>query len=168
MSLQRWLRIRACRMAPRTTCPRRSRPCTAAVQPRATAIEPRADAPAASRAVPTIVFHGDRDATVVPNNGAGIVQQAVSKLASERGTLTQQVEQREANGRRCTRTTHVDPDGLPVVEQWTVQGGGHAWFGGSSAGSFTESQGPDASRETMRFFYSHVKRESAAPLFAAA
>jgi poly(hydroxyalkanoate) depolymerase family esterase len=113
-----------------------------------------------SRARPTIVFHGEADATVVPKNGAAIVQQAVSKLGSERGPLTRQVEQRVTNGRRCTRTAHVDRDGLPVVEQWAVEGGGHAWFGGSRAGSFAEPQGPDASREMMRFFKLHVHRES--------
>jgi poly(hydroxyalkanoate) depolymerase family esterase len=119
--------------------------------------------PPASNAVPTIVFHGEADATVVPRNGAAIVQQAVSRWTSERGPLTCQVEQQVANGRRCTRTTHVDRDGLPLVEQWSVQGGGHAWFGGSSSGSFAEPHGPDASREMMRFFMSHVNRESAAP-----
>ena len=114
----------------------------------------------ASPARPTIVFHGEADATVVPTNGAAIVQQAVSKLASERGPLTRQVEQRVTNGRRCTRIAHVDRDGMPVVEQWTVQAGGHAWFGGSRAGSFAEPHGPDSSREMMRFFNLHVHREA--------
>jgi poly(3-hydroxybutyrate) depolymerase len=113
------------------------------------------------------VFHGESDATVVPRNGAAIVQQAVSNWVSERGLLTREVEQRVSNGRRCTRITHIDRDGLPLVEHWTVQGGGHAWFGGSRAGSFADPQGPDASREMMRFFMLHVNRESAsAPLTA--
>ena len=132
-----------------------------ATQSAAASLGPRARSPAASRAVPTIVFHGDTDAIVVPRNGAAIVEQAVSKLVSERGLLTRQMQPCVANGRRCTRTTYTDRDGLAVVEHWTVHGGGHAWFGGSNSGSFAEPQGPDASREMMRFFVSHVKRDEA-------
>jgi poly(hydroxyalkanoate) depolymerase family esterase len=135
-------------------------PATASMRPPARQFD-------ASHAVRTVVFHGDADATVVPKNGTAIVQQAVSKLAADRGLLTREVEHRLVNGRHCTRTTHRDRSGHPVVEHWTVHGAGHAWFGGSSAGSFTESQGPDASREMMRFFMAPVSRESAPPAVTA-
>jgi poly(3-hydroxybutyrate) depolymerase len=124
-------------------------------------------APAASRGVATIVFHGDHDATVVLKNGSAIVEQAALNLEHERGPLTREVQERMAPDRRCTRTTYLDGDGLPVVEQWTVHGGGHAWSGGSAAGSFTEPRGPDASREMVRFFLLHELRESAVPQAAA-
>jgi poly(3-hydroxybutyrate) depolymerase len=49
-------------------------------------------------------------------------------------------------------TTHRHEDGTPLGEHWVVHGAGHAWSGGSAAGSYTDGKGPDASREMMRFF----------------
>ena len=118
--------------------------------------------PAPTRGVPTIVFHGDRDATVALKNGAAIAEQARANHSSETRPLKSEVRSHTANGRRCTRTAHVDEDGLPWVEQWTVHGAGHAWSGGSAAGSFADPLGPNASREMMRFFMLHELRESGA------
>lgn len=115
-----------------------------------------------SAGVPTIVFHGNRDATVVPQNGLVIAERAVLKLEPATGPLSREVQDLTARGRRCTLTRHVDADGLPWVEQWIVHGGGHAWSGGSASGTFAEPQGPDASREMMRFFLQHERREAAA------
>jgi poly(hydroxyalkanoate) depolymerase family esterase len=129
---------------------------------RAPANGPSGHVPAVSRGLPTIVFHGDRDATVALKNGSAIAEQALSKLAPDTGPLARDVQDHTAQGRRCTRTAHVDRDGLPWVEHWTVHGGGHAWSGGSAAGSFAEPLGPDASREMMRFFLLHERREAAA------
>jgi poly(hydroxyalkanoate) depolymerase family esterase len=103
---------------------------------------------AAGPSVRKIVFHGAADATVAPVNAERILEQARSG-----GERWQQVElASEVEGRRVDRTILRNSDGDAVVELWTVEGGGHAWFGGDSRGSYAESVGPDASRSMARFF----------------
>ena len=110
-----------------------------------------------AQAVPTIVFHGDRDHTVQQANGIEIVQQAKQAHAAadaamrmrdsiERGT--------SPGGRGFSRSVHTDAAGQTRVEFWTVHGAGHAWAGGSASGSYTDASGPDASAEMLRFFLS--------------
>ena len=109
----------------------------------------------ATRAVPTIVFHGDRDHTVQLSNGITIVQQASdAHSAAARGAPLRVSTQRGSRpgGRRYSRTVHADAAGRTRVECWTVHGAGHAWAGGSDSGSCTDASGPDASAEMLRFF----------------
>jgi poly(hydroxyalkanoate) depolymerase family esterase len=101
--------------------------------------------------VPTIVFHGDADRTVSPVNG----DQVISQRRPEAG-LTEVITQgRTPAGMDYTCTVHIDGAGSAVLEQWSLHGAGHAWSGGSRAGSFTDPRGPDASREMVRFFWGH-------------
>ena len=105
-------------------------------------------APGRGRAMPTIVFHGDRDRTVHPVNGEHVLAQAGAGAA-----LETHVSQESPAGRHAyTRTVRTDAQRRPVLEHWLLHGAGHAWSGGSTAGSYTDPQGPDASREMMRFF----------------
>jgi poly(hydroxyalkanoate) depolymerase family esterase len=106
--------------------------------------------------VPTIVFHGDRDTTVHPVNGDQVI--ARSQLAADLRTTVERGQ--TAGGVRYTRTRHTDDNGLPMLEQWVLHGVGHAWSGGSPAGSYTEPRGPDASRAMVEFFLQHpaIKR----------
>jgi poly(hydroxyalkanoate) depolymerase family esterase len=97
--------------------------------------------------LPTIVFHGDRDAMVNPVNGDHVVAQAHGKAK-----LAERVETGSTNGRSFTRRQRTDAKDRVVLEQWVVHGGGHTWFGGDPAGSHTDAGGPNASAEMVRFF----------------
>ena len=102
--------------------------------------------------VPTIVFHGDGDKTVHPVNGMQVVAQAAAQAQGEM-TLGKTVTSGQSlGGVAYTREVHSDAAGHAVLESWMLHGAGHAWSGGSSAGSFTDPKGPDASREMLRFF----------------
>lgn len=103
--------------------------------------------------VPTIVLHGDADRTVHPENARRIVEQA---LAAARMPLRRASEAgRAVGGRAYTRSTHLAEDGTPMVEAWSVQGGGHAWSGGAAGGSYTDPAGPDAAHAMLHFFLRH-------------
>jgi len=106
---------------------------------------------AAKIKIPTIVFHGDRDATVNPANAETIVAQHAraanlsktqQKVASDSGVIS-------------TQMTFTDASGKPEIEQWLIHGAAHAWSGGNARGTYAESSGPDASTEMLRFFFEH-------------
>ena len=102
--------------------------------------------------VPTIVFHGDADATVHPRNGEHVAS------ASSLGAGAADVQQHQATGRRrSTRSIHRDAGGKVLAEHWLVHGAAHAWAGGSASGSYTDARGPDASAEMLRFFLQHPR-----------
>lgn len=90
---------------------------------------------------PTMIFHGDKDSVVSIKNSSRLSIQAGLPVGTGEETL-------EKNGRRVrlSRSTR------PQVECWVVEGLGHAWSGGSSQGSWTDPEGPDASSEMVRFF----------------
>jgi poly(3-hydroxybutyrate) depolymerase len=104
-----------------------------------------------ARAVPAIVFHGDRDTTVNPINGDEVVAQA--RASADLQTSVNRGQ--SAAGMSYTCTLHANASGQTMLEQWVLHGAGHAWSGGSPAGSYTDTRGPDASREMMRFFLQH-------------
>lgn len=91
----------------------------------------------------TIVFHGDADMTVHSSNGAQVSGLHITDQAKER--IHQSKHQSH------TRVVERDDAGRPFREHWILHGGGHAWSGGSPAGSYT-ARGPDASHEMLRFF----------------
>lgn len=113
--------------------------------------------PSASKrkAVPIIVFHGDRDKTVNPCNAQQVIAQCTARTDASTHTTAENIKGSEPGGRSYTRTVQRDANGKPVAEHWVLHGSGHAWSGGSRRGSYTDPKGPDASREMLRFFYEH-------------
>ncbi|WP_409568431.1 alpha/beta hydrolase family esterase [Methylobacterium sp. J-072] len=99
--------------------------------------------------IPTIVFHGEDDGTVSVRNADQVLAQA--NVAG----LTPGSETFEGRGHPFTRTRYRDETGRVVVEDWRVRGAGHAWSGGRPEGSYTDADGPDASRAMLDFFAEH-------------
>jgi len=109
---------------------------------------------APGRAIPLVLFQGDRDSTVHPGNAEEFIRQWEGERVQLRVSLRQgQV----TGGRAYSCAAYQDLGGQTFVERWTVHGAGHAWSGGSRNGSFTDPAGPDASREMIRFFREHPR-----------
>jgi poly(hydroxyalkanoate) depolymerase family esterase len=109
------------------------------------------EVPGDGLAVPTIVFHGDRDTTVHPRNGDHVIARSMRTRNSQKKVHHGRVP----GGHAYTRTIHTDASGRAILEHWDIHGAGHAWSGGSPAGSYTDPRGPDAAREMLRFFLAH-------------
>ncbi len=115
-------------------------------------------------AVPLIVFHGDRDTSVNVVNAQRLIDARLATHRADKQSLVTTesitvesitVDEGTAESRPYTRRRHTDADGVVIAESWIVKGGGHAWYGGDPAGSYTDPQGPDASAEMVRFFLEH-------------
>jgi len=109
-------------------------------------------APGPASGPPTIVFHGDADATVHPRNAEHVISASAGQ-----GSAVEIDRRAGQGGRAHTRRVHRSTDGRVVAESWTVHGAPHAWSGGSAKGSFTDGRGPDATAEMLRFFMEHPR-----------
>lgn len=110
--------------------------------------------PSSQKYVPIITFHGDRDTTVHPVNSDRI--HAAWDAAPAISCLERRITRGSApSGGTYRKSAMLDAEGRSMSESWLLEGAGHAWSGGSPAGSYTAQSGPDASREMLRFFLQH-------------
>ncbi len=103
-----------------------------------------------AKPVRAIIFHGSADRTVHPRNAEHILSDGFG----DTGQVSQTTRKGSSRGRHFTQTVVAAQNGTLLIESWLIDGTGHAWSGGSAAGSFTDSEGPDASFEFVRFFLS--------------
>ena len=81
--------------------------------------------------------------------------QVIAQTTPAASLKTTVVRGKAAGGASYIRTIQSDGTGRSMLEQWVLHGVGHAWSGGSPAGSYTDARGPDSSRELVRFFVQH-------------
>lgn len=107
-----------------------------------------------ARHFPAIVFQGKADKSVNVVNSEQIVSQLSSLYEPKRlSRLSEKTG--EVGGYHYTIRTYGK--GKPLVEEWVIDELGHAWSGGSKEGTYTDQNGPDASREMIRFFLEHPR-----------
>jgi poly(hydroxyalkanoate) depolymerase family esterase len=115
-------------------------------------------------AMPTIVFHGDGDTTVHPSNGENIAADALAALRKADTHLVKTQSSSYPEGDRAERndkptelTRYANASGKSFIEYWSINNGPHAWSGGSKEGSYTDPDGPSASKAMLAFFLQHKK-----------
>ena len=95
-----------------------------------------------------VVFHGSADQTVAATNATLLWNDALPSKGQ--GRIVSGA--RASGGRDVQFRAFVGASGKTLLEEWIINGAGHAWSGGNPAGSYAEAQGPSASEEMVRFF----------------
>jgi poly(hydroxyalkanoate) depolymerase family esterase len=105
-------------------------------------------------ALPTLVIHGDSDATVNPVNADRIIEQLrvrAEYIDPSAGALSASDERRIDSGGRTYRQRDYTQQGRIVLRKVVVEGLGHAWSGGDTQYEFNDAAGPDAGRLILDF-----------------
>lgn len=118
-----------------------------------------------ARVVPTMVIHGTSDYTVVTKNGDLVLTQMAQTNDraydgadnNEIDDVPEQTIPGTENGRDFTRYVYNNSaTGEIVLEKYMINGMGHAWSGGNTAGSFTDAKGPKSSVLFWNFFKNYT------------
>jgi poly(hydroxyalkanoate) depolymerase family esterase len=133
-----------------------------ATDPNALATLALSEMGARARPIPAIIVQGAADVVVKPLNAEHTGRMWLAMNAAARGASSHEsaspVETtRQANGLRVSESCYRGggPSGTCEVKMLLVDGLGHAWSGGSKAGTFTDERGPDATDEMLRFLLAH-------------
>lgn len=111
--------------------------------------------------MPVIVFQGTADPYLNPANADQVITQwartndYLDGNIDGKGVLDQAGELTKGNipgGYSFQKCKYEDRAGRLLMEEWSIQGLGHAWSGSPSAGRFADPKGPNASEEMWRFF----------------
>lgn len=116
-----------------------------------------------ARQVRVMVFHGTSDFTVATVNGNQTLTQwaqtndrasdgADNNNIDDTADATQGGQVSGSSGRTYTRYVYNDSAGNVVMEKYLVDSMGHNWSGGVLGGTFTDPNGPNASRLMADFF----------------
>ena len=116
--------------------------------------------------VPAIVFQGDADATVPPVNAEQTIQQWISTNdyaddGSHNGSVPTTRSSTSSGSVAGGYTFDIDyyrnAAGANLEQRYLIHGMGHAYSGGSTAGTYTDPKGPDATNITYDFFLAHAR-----------
>ncbi len=121
------------------------------------------------RVVPALVIQGDRDPLVPYPNAELVVQQLLTTDdwaddGSDNGSIPRSAAGTESGtapaGHTYSVDTYTDTSGCVLAQRWLVNGMGHQWSLGESAGTprdllFIDSQGPDLTTAAVEFFDQH-------------
>jgi poly(hydroxyalkanoate) depolymerase family esterase len=119
--------------------------------------------------VPTLVIHGDRDATVNPLNADQIIVQLKERtefIDPSMGKLLASGERLIDDGGRAYRQQDYTQQGRSILRKILVQGLGHAWSGGDSRYEFNDAGGPDATQLILDFVMPHRREAEAGERYA--
>ncbi|CAM3142243.1 alpha/beta hydrolase family esterase [Stackebrandtia soli] len=104
-----------------------------------------------ARSVPTLIFQGTADVVVAPVTADRIAGQWTTVAGTDAIPDTSTPGQ-VPGGRSFTHLTYTDDAGRVIVEQYMIDGAGHAYPGGCGCSLYGDTSGPDATAITWDFF----------------
>ncbi|MDJ0944691.1 MAG: PHB depolymerase family esterase [Kiloniellales bacterium] len=119
-----------------------------------------------ARILPVVVFQGSADERVFPENGDDMIGQwaQANDLASDgldNDDIDAVAERATPGGRPgghpYSEKVYEDGQGAVVMVFYEIEGMAHAWPGGAPGLSFSDPEGPEASRLIWEFFAAHPK-----------
>ena len=111
-----------------------------------------------ARAIPLFVMHGMKDVVAVPAASRQLIAQFVALSRAAGSALVADSTEGMAGGYAYRQLRYRDGAGRVTIEAWFVDSLGHALSGGAPEARWTDTRGPDATREMLRFFLEHPLR----------